>query len=310
MNYLFLLFIICAVLYCYMIICWINNKHHVKNIEQFIDYNQDDDIFDREYVEIYDIAFNDFNDIKLDFISMKDANIFNNDDKIAILGCGVGKLGFYMKENHPKIGDLMNIDKSTNMCRKAQKNYPNLKYINGNVANNSTLLKKDSQNIIIIDERTMLYNNYNEQMQIIVNSYDWLKEGGYLVVPIYKKGKIGLASRFYSTNYADNLGNIHGFTYLNGFTHDCWYKYNNDNLEYYDKITLDPQSQGDNNNGDNIRDNIRVFKHNMYIMDDNVLYDIILKSGFEVLKIYDTEKRIISGYQLAIFKKKSGKIII
>ena len=327
MKYLILLFIIFVILYYIYLIR--SKSVYNQNVEHFIDKNQDDDIFDREYVDIYDIAFNDFNDIKMDFVSMKDANIFNNEDRIAILGCGVGKLGRYLKENHPKIGELFNIDKSTNMCRKAQKNYPDLKYINGNASGNSKLLDNNSFNIIIIDERMMLYNDYNEQMQIIINSYDWLKEGGYLVVPIYKKGKIGLACRFYSTNYADNLGNIHGFTYLNQFTHDCWYQYDiknsnteSYNTEYYEKITLENQNQDRDRNRDQNRDqnqdrdpnpnnlNIRVFKQNMYILDDNVLYDIILKSGFEVFKIYDTEKRIIGGYQLAIFKKKSGKIII
>ena len=155
-----------------------NLQNSNKSIESFIDYNQDDDIFDREYVDMYDVAYNDFNDIKMDYKHMLDANIFNNNDKIAILGCGVGKWGSYINSNHKNLDDLINIDKSTNMCRKAQKNYPNLKYINGNVASNNNILNKNSQNIIIIDERMMLYNNFNDQTHIIINCHEWLKKDG------------------------------------------------------------------------------------------------------------------------------------
>jgi hypothetical protein len=92
------------------------------------------------------------------------------------------------------------------------------------------------QNIIIIDERMMLYNNFNDQTQIIINCHEWLKKDGYLVVPIYKIDSLGVACRFYSTNYIDDIGKLHGYTYLNGFTHDCWYEINKDsdknNLDY------------------------------------------------------------------------------
>ena len=234
--------IIILVLYICYFFYNLRNSYNLQNnsIESFIDYNQDDDIFDREYVDMYDVAYNDFNDIKMDYKHMLDANIFNNNDKIAILGCGVGKWGSYINSNHKNLDDLINIDKSTNMCRKAQKNYPNLKYINGNVV----------------------------------------------------------------SNYIDDIGKLHGYTYLNGFTHDCWYEINQDsdknNLDYYEKIVID----------NNEKNNKRVFKQPMYIMKDNTLYDIILKSGFTVHKIYDTEKRVVSGYQLAIFKKGKTEITI
>jgi ubiquinone/menaquinone biosynthesis C-methylase UbiE len=298
--------IIILVLYICYFFYNLRNSYNLQNnsIESFIDYNQDDDIFDREYVDMYDVAYNDFNDIKMDYKHMLDANIFNNNDKIAILGCGVGKWGSYINSNRKNLDDLINIDKSTNMCRKAQKNYPNLKYINGNVVSNNNILNKNSQNIIIIDERMMLYNNFNDQTQIIINCHEWLKKDGYLVVPIYKIDSLGVACRFYSTNYIDDIGKLHGYTYLNGFTHDCWYEINQDsyknNLDYYEKIVVD----------NNEKNNKRVFKQPMYIMKDNTLYDIILKSGFTVHKIYDTEKRVVSGYQLAIFKKGKTEITI
>lgn len=284
-NYKLLLLIIIIIILLYILY---NNRYNKSINENYIDYNQDDDIFDKEYVDIYNISYNDFNDIKQDY------NLFNKyikkDNHILILGSGVGKLCYYLKQSN--YNNIIGVDKSQNMIIKAKKNYPNIKYINGN-AMNKNIVEPKSKDVIIIDERMLLYNNYNEQKIILDNCYNWLNKNGYLILPVYEKDTIGVASRYYSSNYTDNMGIEHGFTYLNGFTHDCWYIDDDENnrLEYYEKITLEDGKK-------------RIFDTNIYINEPNELFDYLFKLGFEVFKIYDTNKRIISGYQLVILKKK------
>lgn len=271
-----------------LIFFYLNNITHIN--EHFIDLNQDDDIFDKEYIDIYDIAFNDYNDIKQDMILVNKSINIKQNDNILVIGCGVGKLCNFLKN---KYNNITGLDKSTNMIKKSKKNFPNIKYINGNAINN-TIFSHNLYNIIFIDERTLLYNTFDEQVNIIINCYDWLNDNGYLIMPIYNKDLLGVASRYYSSNYTDDLGIIHGFTHLNGFTHDCWYLDEIDKLEYYEKITLESGHK-------------RVFKFDLYLMEENKLFDLILKTGFIVKDNFDTSKRIISGYQLVVFQKNKKK---
>ena len=138
------------------------------------------------------------------------------------------------------------------------------------------------------------------QKNIIQNCYLWLNNDGYLIVPIYDKDELQVASRYYSSNYMDDKGNKHGFTYLNDFSHNCYYiKENIENIEYnfYDKIVL---KDGKN----------RVKKTKLYIPNKENIYDLILKNGFEKIYIEPIHLQILGGYELALFKKKNIKTTV
>ena len=106
------------------------------------------------------------------------------------------------------------------------------------------------------------------------------------------------ASRYYSSKYIDDKGNIHGFTYLNDFSHDCYYikdEETSNTFYYYDKIILDDGKK-------------RVKKTKFFIPSKEKMFDIILKNGFEIIEIFPVRIQIVGGYDLVIFKKKNKKI--
>jgi ubiquinone/menaquinone biosynthesis C-methylase UbiE len=266
----------------------------IENFEdKFDNFETYDEIYDPEFVDLYEIIYRDFTDIDYDtniFYSKCFNNINDNDVSILVAGSGTGKLCKKLKEKYSKITGL---DISENMLKKTQSIYPNIKFVRGNLIKNK-IFHKHTFSHIYIDERTLFYNNLNDIKQIITNCVDWLKEDGYLVVPIYDPTKLQLASRYYSSKYIDNKGNIHGFTYLNDFSHDCYYikdEENEDIYYYYDKIILDSGEK-------------RIKKTTFYFPSKEKTYDIILNYGFDLVYIEKIRIQIVGGYDLAIFKKK------
>ena len=98
----------------------------------------------------------------------------------------------------------------------------------------------------------------------------------------------------------DNKGNFHGFTYLNDFSHDCYYikdEKDNEIFYYYDKIVFDTGMK-------------RIKKTTFYIPPKEKIYDIIINSRFDLFYIEKIRLQIVGGYELAIFKKKKQIISV
>ncbi len=310
-----LLYILILLIIIYLIIKVKNALYEVNNTEHFtdkLDYSieyllneykeKDDDIYDKEFVDLYDIAYHDFFDVNRDnkvilkYIPKKK----KEDMVITVGGCGVGKVCKSWKDlGYPNV---KGIDFSKHMLKKAESLYPNIDFIRGNLVDNKILPEK-STHLFIMDERTLYMNHTKDIEKIIKNSYNWLYDDGLLVVPIYDKNELQLASRYYSTSYIDNLGIVHGFTYLDHFSHDCWYVPDLDEenekserlLMYFDKFTF--------------KDGKKRIKPTLYYFSPkSEIYDIILNSGFEKVHIQPICTQIVGGYELAIFKKKKNII--
>lgn len=273
-----------------------------KNIEhfedKFNDYEKYEEIYDTEFVNLYEIIYRDFTDIDYDtkIVYNKTLNgVKNNDDvHFLICGCGVGKLCKKIKE---RFKNVWGVDISQNILTKGQKTYPNIKFIRGNIIKQNIFTKNQFTHIYI-DERTLYYNKTSDIEEIIKNAFTWLKADGYLIVQIYDPNKLQLASRYYTSVYIDNKGNTHGFTYLNDFSHDCYYiKEENNVFNYYDKIIFDTGEK-------------RIKKTIFTIPPKETIYDIILNSGFDLIHIEEIHLQIVGGYELAIFKRKKTEISV
>ena len=270
----------------------------IENFEdKFDDHEKYDEIYDDEFINLYEIIYRDFSDIDYDtkiVYSKVVDNIKNKENiKFLVCGSGIGKLCKKIKEKYNVIG----VDISENMLKKAQILYPNIKFIRGNIIKHN-IFNKNQFSHIYIDERTLYYNKTENIDKIIKNSFDWLVESGFLIVQIYDPLKLQLAARYYSSKYMDNKGNFHGFTYLNDFSHDCYYiKDDNDNdndkeiFYYFDKIVFDTGHK-------------RIKKTTFYIPPKEKIYDIIINNGFDVFYIEKIRIQIVGGYELAIFRKK------
>lgn len=274
-----------------IIYVYINNLLKRNKIENFT--NDNDDLYDKEFVELYEIIYRDYTDIDYDYNIINNkilSKLTNNDIKIAIAGSGVGK---QCKKYKEKYDNVIGIDNSENMILYSKRKYPNIKFIKNNLSSQNSL-GKNEYGLIIFDERTLFYNNIKKQEYIIQNCFNWLITGGFLVVPVYIPEELQVASRYYSSNYIDDKGNTHGFTYLNDFTHNCYYiKDEKDNKIYnfYDKIVLKDGNK-------------RIKKTKLYIQSKEKTYDLILKNGFETVYIEPVHLQILGGYELAIFRKK------
>jgi ubiquinone/menaquinone biosynthesis C-methylase UbiE len=285
------------------IIYYFYKKESIENFEdKFNDHEKYEEIYDDEFVNFYEIIYRDYSDIDndLNIVYSKTLTEFKNSNNVNFLvcGCGIGKLCKKIKE---KFKNVIGVDISENMLKKGQYVYPNVKFVRGNIAI-PNIFKPREFTHIYIDERTLYYNKYDSMEEIIKNTCIWLKDDGYLIVPIYDHDNLNPASRYYSSQYMDDRGNLHGFTYLNDFSHDCYYIKDSENdiiYNYYDKIILDT--------GDK-----RIKKTTFYIYPKEKIYDIILNNGFELvyINIEKTRVQIVGTYELAIFKRKKTTISV
>jgi ubiquinone/menaquinone biosynthesis C-methylase UbiE len=249
-----------------------------------------EDPYDMEFVELYDVIYNDFQDVNYDYNVVQKKISLESSARIAVLGSGVGKVCKKIKEKNK---DVVGVDISENMLKKAQLNSPNIKYIHGDLRDEN-LFPVGSLDLVWIDERTLYAHPITEKEKIIQNSYKWLHAKGHLVVSLYHPEKLQVAARYYSSNYIDTEGNVHGFTYLNNFSHDCYYiPQHRDNhlFYYYDKITLDSGKS-------------RIRCSSYHIEPIEQIYDLFLNQGWEVVHIEPTHLQIVGGYDLTIMKKR------
>jgi ubiquinone/menaquinone biosynthesis C-methylase UbiE len=271
--------------------------YKIRSIENFEDkfdhYEKYDEIYDEEFINLYEIIYRDFSDIDYDtkiVYSKVVDNIKNKENiKFLVCGSGIGKLCKKIKEKY----DVIGVDISENILKKAQILYPNIKFIRGNIIKHNIFTKNQFSHIYI-DERTLYYNKSDNIDTIIKNTFNWLVESGFLIVQIYDPLKLQLAARYYSSKYMDNKGNFHGFTYLNDFSHDCYYIKDENNKEifhYFDKVVFDTGHK-------------RIKKTTFYIPPKEKIYDIIINNGFDVFYIEKIRIQIVGGYELAIFRKK------
>lgn len=298
---------ICIVIVLFLIIFIIIKENYKNNgniIESFEDKFQDnetyDEIYDTEFIDIYEIVYRDFSDIDNDvkLINTKIIEPVKNKNELNFLVCGSG-VGKLCKAIKNKNDNVIGVDISENMLKKAQSLYPNIKFVRGDLVKENIFNKKSFSHIYL-DERTLYYNKPDKMKMIIGNINGWLKEGGFLITPVYDPNNLELACRYYSSKYIDNKGNMHGFTYLNDFSHDCYYikdDADKDILHYYDKLIFDT--------GDK-----KIKKTIFYMPPKENVYDIILKSGFEIFYIEKIRKQIVGGYELAIFRKKKSVMTI
>jgi hypothetical protein len=291
--------------------CAVSSIEHYEERIRGSEGSKDDtpDIYDSQFADIYELIYRDLTDVKILGETMRKKTLDNladvSDVNIMVGGCGVNKLGSYLKKTY---NNVICVDNSANMLMKAQKIHPECKYIHGDLREKG-LFKKGEFSHIVLDERLLNHHSKNEMEKIIENCNYWLAEQGFLITPIYHNGKLGVASRYYSTNYLDDKGNLHGFTYFNDFSHDCYYikdeamkatdKVDNNKYSYFDKIILD--------NGQK-----RIKKTDFYFYPKEDMYSMIVRKYFKLFytEEYVPGKQVIAGYDVGVFRKERSKMTV
>jgi len=286
----------------FLFIYYLYNLYDRANviIENFDDkYGQNEpykDLYDKEMVNFYNIIYKEkkISDEYMEYIENELKN--NHNPSILVVGCGKGDILQAIKK---KYRNTHGLDRSENMLKKCQENYPYIKIIKADIQK-PKLFDSESYDMIIFDDTTLNHNNKKSMINIIKNIRPYLKKNGILFVPMLEEKNLQPRPRYYTTNYFDNEKNTHGYTYINNLAHDCYYikknkEKNGYNYDYYDKIVL--------KNGMH-----RIKKTEMYIPEKEYIYELFLTNGFGVKKIHDFNDFDDILYEVAIFKKASMKI--
>lgn len=143
--------------------------------EKFV-FKEGETIYDDFYVDIYDHLV--FNTIKNDYeigVLLNNTSLVST-SVIADIGCGTGH---HVANLGSKNLNVIGIDISPSMIKKAKEEYPSYNFKLGNALDNG-LFKMNSLTHILCLYFTIYY--FNDKRYFFDNCMDWLMPGGFLIV--------------------------------------------------------------------------------------------------------------------------------
>lgn len=139
------------------------------------------DIYDDFYADIYDYLV--FNNLKDDYevgYIMNSASP-SSQSKILDIGCGTGH---HVSSLGSKGLDVLGIDISPSMIKKAKTNFPDYQFTVGDALNNH-LFESNAFTHILCMYFTIYY--FKDKAQFFNNCFKWLMPGGYLIVHLVER---------------------------------------------------------------------------------------------------------------------------
>jgi SAM-dependent methyltransferase len=158
-------------------------KEGFINNSNFLFKKNTSEIYDDLYSEVYDYLV--FNIVKNDYEVGQILNSTNPNSRSVVLdvGCGTGHHVSKLADQHLNV---IGIDISSSMIKKAKDNYPGLSFIIGDVLN-SNQFKMNSFTHILCLYFTIYY--LKDKDLFFNNCMEWLLPGGYLIVHIVNREK-------------------------------------------------------------------------------------------------------------------------
>jgi SAM-dependent methyltransferase len=159
-----------------------SGKEGFEQQDQFL-IKTGSEIYDDFYADIYDYLV--FNNLKDDYevgYIMNSAKP-SSKSKILDIGCGTGH---HVASIGSKGLDVIGIDISPSMIKKAKENFPDYKFEVGD-ATNGSLFQPDSFTHILCMYFTIYY--FKDKTQFFNNCFKWLMPGGYLIVHLVDRDK-------------------------------------------------------------------------------------------------------------------------
>lgn len=141
------------------------------------------EIYDKFYADIYDYLV--FNNLKNDFEigQIINQSIPSSQSRILDIGCGTGH---HVASLSSKGLEVIGIDISPSMIKKAKENYPHYKFEVADALNSSEF-QLDSFTHILCMYFTIYY--FRDKTQFFNNCFNWLKPGGYLFVHLVDRDR-------------------------------------------------------------------------------------------------------------------------
>ena len=175
-----ILFLILLLLLVVAIFKPIQKKEGFEQQNTFV-LKTNDELYDKFYVEIYDELV--FNNLKDDYEVGEIINKTDVTSKSIILDIGSGT-GHHVAKLNQQGFNTIGVDKSISMISKSKENFPDYKFLNGNVENTS-LFKPNSFTHILCLYFTIYY--MKDKNIFFQNCMNWLMPGGYLVVHLVER---------------------------------------------------------------------------------------------------------------------------
>ena len=157
-----------------------NKKEGFEQRDQFL-IKSGSDIYDDFYANIYDYLV--FNNLKDDYEVgyIINSTSPSSQSKILDIGCGTGH---HVSSLGSKGLDVLGIDISPSMIKKAKNNFPDYKFNVGDASNNH-LFESNSFTHILCMYFTIYY--FKDKRQFFNNCFKWLMPGGYLIVHLVER---------------------------------------------------------------------------------------------------------------------------
>ena len=160
-----------------------NKKEGFQQQQEFL-FKKGVDIYDDFYANIYDfLVFNEMrNDYEVGLILNQ--NIPNTKSVILDVGSGTGHHVAKLADN--KNLEVIGIDTSPSMIKKAKENYPNLNFKQADVLDRDSFHNNTFTHIL-----TLYFTIYyiENKRDFFNNCMDWLMPGGYLVIHLVDRHK-------------------------------------------------------------------------------------------------------------------------
>ena len=141
------------------------------------------DVYDDFYAEIYDYLV--FNNMKDEYEIGEIVNKTNPSSKSKVLDVGCGT-GHHVGELNAKGVDVIGLDISEAMVKKAKENFPNAKFQQGDALKGDTFAANSFTHILCM-YFTIYY--FQDKETFLKNAYNWLMPGGFLMIHLVDRKK-------------------------------------------------------------------------------------------------------------------------
>jgi len=158
------------------------NKEGYQQNDNFL-FKKGSEIYDDFYVDIYDHLV--FNKLKDDYEIGAINNKTSPNSKSVILDVGSGT-GHHVGKLAQNNLNVTGIDNSASMVAKAKLNYPNYKFINGDVLDISNFNNNQFTHILCLN---FTIYHFEDKMKFFYNCMEWLMPGGTLIIHIVNREK-------------------------------------------------------------------------------------------------------------------------
>jgi SAM-dependent methyltransferase len=257
-----------------------------------ISYKEGYEIFDDFYSTIYDYLV--FNNVKNDYEIVKILNTTNTTETsvIADIGCGTGH---HCASLSAKKFNVIGVDISPAMIKKAKEEYPNGNFIVGDAMDNA-LFKMNSLTHILSLYFTIYY--FKDKRHFFDNCIEWLMPGGYLIIhlvdresfdPILPPGNplyIVSPQKYAKERITTTKITFNDFVYSSNFNLDK----NNDIATFDEKFKFNDGS-------------LRKQQQKLYMEDTSTIVSMAQDSGFILQSKIDLVKCAYEHQYLYVFVK-------